>query len=191
MEETMNPVKVRTIHRRLGISIVCFLLIQAVAGLLMAMGRLARLDMTPPYNILYSIHADWDPLGSIYRVVLGFATAIQGLLGIMIFRSRFRYKAGDKATSPISSSPDQPNELEKEAPMGALSFAADIRPLFRDKDIRAMKPNGIDLSSFENVKKRAQGIYARLSAKEMPCDGPWSESLVQKLKEWIQSGMAP
>ncbi len=187
----MTPAKVRTLHRRLRISIVCFLFIQAVAGLLMALGRLASLEMSPPYNILYSVHADWDPLGSIYRVVLGFATAIQGILGIMIFRSWFRYKAGDRTISTIPSFSDQPSESKKEAPMGALSFAADIRPLFRDKDIRAMKPNGIDLSSYEDVKKRAQDIYARLSAKEMPCDGPWSETLVQKIKEWMQSGMAP
>jgi len=75
--------------------------------------------------------------------------------------------------------------------MGALSFATDVRPLFREKDIKAMKAMGIDLSSYENVKKRAQHIYARLSAKEMPCDGPWSENNVQKLKEWIDSGMNP
>ncbi len=157
----------------------------------MAMGRLASLDMSPPYNILFSIHADWDPLGSIYRVILGFATAMQGILGIMIFRSRFRFKTGDKAIPTIPSSPDQSSELKKEVPTGALSFATDIRPLFREKDIRAMRPNGIDLSSYEDVKKRAQDIYARLSAREMPCDGPWSESLVQKLKEWMQSGMEP
>jgi hypothetical protein len=52
-----------------------------------------------------------------------------------------------------------------------------------------MKAMGIDLSSYENVKKRAQHIYARLSAKQMPCDGPWSENNVQKLKEWMDSGM--
>lgn len=75
--------------------------------------------------------------------------------------------------------------------MRTPSFAADIRPLFRDSDIKAMKPNGIDLSSYEDVKKRAQDIYARLSAKEMPCDKAWSDSHVEKLKEWIKSGMGP
>ena len=75
--------------------------------------------------------------------------------------------------------------------MNALSFATDIRPLFRDKDIKAMKPVGIDLSSYADVKKRAQDIYARLSAKGMPCDQPWSDSHLQMLKEWMQGGMAP
>jgi len=183
----MNSVKVRTIHRRLGISIALFLFVQAIAGMLMSIGRLASIDTSPLYSLLYSIHADWDPWGSIYRVVLGLATGLQGILGIMIFRSRIRFKKKDTSFP----SPDQPYAKRKEASPHTPSFAADIRPLFRDKDIKAMKPNGIDLSSYEDVKNRAQDIYARLSAKEMPCDGPWSDSQVQKLKEWIMSGMEP
>ena len=75
--------------------------------------------------------------------------------------------------------------------MRALSFAADIRPLFRSYDIESMKPNGIDLSSYEDVKKHAQDIYSRLSAKEMPCDGSWNDSDLEKFKEWIDSGSQP
>ncbi len=81
--------------------------------------------------------------------------------------------------------------LKKEVPMSALSFAADIRPLFRSYDIESMKPAGIDLSSYEDVKKKAQSIYARLSAKDMPCDGSWSDQSIQKFKEWMESGMKP
>ncbi len=74
--------------------------------------------------------------------------------------------------------------------MVKVKFSADIRPLFRAYDIDQMKPNGIDLSSYEDVKKRAQDIYSRLSAKEMPCDGGWSDANLQKFKEWIEGGMA-
>jgi succinate dehydrogenase/fumarate reductase cytochrome b subunit len=187
----MNSTKVRTIHRRLGISIAFFLFVQAIIGMLMSLGRLASLDMSPLYNVFFFIHANWDPLGSIYRVVLGLATATQGILGIMIFFNRFRYRTRDKAITSISTSPDQPHELGRKVPTGALSFAADIRPLFRDKDTNAMKPMGIDLSSYEDVKKSAQDIYARLSAKEMPCDEPWSDSPMRRLKAWMESGMEP
>ncbi len=187
----MNTAKVRTFHRRLGISIAFFLFIQAILGMFMSIGKLASLDVSRPYNVLYSIHADWDPLGSVYRVVLGLATTMQVILGIMIFLSRFRYKTGETAISTIPSSSDQPSELKKGVRMGTISFATDIQPLIRDKDIKAMKAFGVDLSSYEGVKKRAQHIYARLSAKEMPCDGPWNESNVQKFKEWMESGMEP
>jgi len=75
--------------------------------------------------------------------------------------------------------------------MEKLSFVADIRPLFRSYDIESMKPNGIDLSSYADVKKHSQDIYARLSAKEMPCDEPWNDGDLKKIKEWIDSGMQP
>ncbi len=81
----MNSAKVRTFHRRLGISIACFLFVQALAGAFMSIGRLASVDTSKLYSILYAIHADWDPLGSIYRTLLGLATGGQAVLGIMIF----------------------------------------------------------------------------------------------------------
>ena len=75
--------------------------------------------------------------------------------------------------------------------MAKVSFSTDIRPLFRPSDVESMKPTGLDLSSYEEVKKRAQAIYARLSAKEMPCDGPWSDDHLKKFKDWMQGGMEP
>ncbi len=51
--------------------------------------------------------------------------------------------------------------------MAGLGFAADIRPLFRESDVEAMKPFGIDLSSYPDVKQRALDIYDRVS--ERPC----------------------
>ncbi len=75
--------------------------------------------------------------------------------------------------------------------MSTLSFIADIRPLFRSNDIETMKPMGIDLSSCEDVKRKAQAIYTPLSAKDMPCDGPWSDQSIQRFKEWVESGMKP
>ena len=75
--------------------------------------------------------------------------------------------------------------------MAKLSFAADIRPLFRPYDVESMKPNGIDLSSYEDVKEHAQDIYARLSAGEMPCDGSWNDADLKKIKEWIDTGSQP
>ncbi len=186
----MTSTRARALHRRLGIAIAFFLFVQAVVGMLMGIGRLASLDMSPTYNLLFSVHADWDPFGSIYRVVLGLATATQAILGILIFL-RLRHKAGEKSIATIPPSPDRPYELRKEASTSVLTFAADIRPLFRDRDIKAMKPMGIDLSSYEDVKEHAQAIYTRLSAGGMPCDGPWNDGHIRKLEAWIQSGMAP
>jgi len=106
----------------------------------------------------------------------------------LIFRSQSRFKK--KKDTPFLSS-DQAYALDKEVSVTTLSFAADVRPLFRSYDIESMKPAGLDLSSYEGVKKRAQAIYARLSAKEMPCDGPWSDGNLQIFKKWMESGVEP
>jgi 3-phenylpropionate/trans-cinnamate dioxygenase ferredoxin reductase subunit len=78
----------------------------------------------------------------------------------------------------------------KEDQVAALSFAEDIAPLFRKKDVGEMKGiGGFDLSDYEDVRERAQSIYARLSGGSMPCDGPWPDEQVAKFKRWMDQGM--
>ena len=74
----------------------------------------------------------------------------------------------------------------------AISFATDIRPLFRPKDIAAMQnAGGFDLSSYNDVSERADGILARLKAGEMPCDGAWPLVHVELFADWIGGGKQP
>jgi hypothetical protein len=74
----------------------------------------------------------------------------------------------------------------------ALSFAKDIRPLFRDEpDVEAMKPFGMDLSAYNDVKTHADAIYATLEDGSMPCDGEWPKEQVAKFKQWMDDGMLP
>jgi hypothetical protein len=71
----------------------------------------------------------------------------------------------------------------------AVSFATDIRPLFRDFDIEAMKGFGMDLSLYDDVKKHADAIYKTLEEGSMPCDDPWSKEQLAKFKQWMDEGM--
>lgn len=74
----------------------------------------------------------------------------------------------------------------------AVSFAKDIRPLFRDSpDVSTMKRMGLDLSSYEDVKAKSEGIYARLENGTMPCDEEWPKDRVSLFKRWMDEGMAP
>lgn len=74
----------------------------------------------------------------------------------------------------------------------ALSFAKDIRPLFRDDpDVEAMKPFGMDLSSYNDVQSQADNILARLEDGSMPCDDPWPKEQIASFKQWMDEGMAP
>jgi hypothetical protein len=73
----------------------------------------------------------------------------------------------------------------------ALSFATNIRPLFRDSpDVEAMKNFGLDLSSYDDVKAQAEEIYARLNDGSMPCDNPWPKEQIDRFKQWMDEGMA-
>ncbi len=70
------------------------------------------------------------------------------------------------------------------------SFAKDIRPLFRAKDINSMK-NAFDLSSYDDVRAHADAILGRVSAGSMPCDGPWPREQVDVFSRWVEEGMKP
>ena len=71
------------------------------------------------------------------------------------------------------------------------SFAADIRPLFRDKDVASMELKGLDLSNYEQVSTRANAILERLRSGNMPCDGAWPADHVSLFSKWIADGKRP
>jgi hypothetical protein len=74
----------------------------------------------------------------------------------------------------------------------ALSFAANIRPLFRDsEDVEVMKNFGLDLSSYDDVKAQAENIHNRLDDGSMPCDGAWPKEHIARFKQWMEEGMGP
>ena len=54
-----------------------------------------------------------------------------------------------------------------------------------------MKEYGLDLSSYEEVKAQAAGIYAQLENGSMPCDESWPPERLALFKRWMEEGMAP
>jgi hypothetical protein len=71
-----------------------------------------------------------------------------------------------------------------------LSFARDIRPLFREADVEAMR-YVFDLGDYEGVKAHAEGIYERLADGSMPCDGAWPADRIAIFRRWMDEGSAP
>jgi hypothetical protein len=85
----MKETEVRKFHRSLGIVAVWFLVVQAVTGLLLA----AFGDGGSFIGAMAAIHHEWNPVGSVYRVILALATTAQGVSGIIIYflmRKRMR-----------------------------------------------------------------------------------------------------
>jgi RsiW-degrading membrane proteinase PrsW (M82 family) len=76
----------RKIHRTFGIYLVGFLGLQAITGLFIALGTLAS---TPSdtwwFALAAAIHHEWNPIGSVYRVILAVFTAAQGIGGVIIY----------------------------------------------------------------------------------------------------------
>ena len=69
----------------------------------------------------------------------------------------------------------------------APSFAADIKPLFRESDRTAML-KAFDLWSFDDVTSNADRILGAVAAGSMPCDGPWPDDQVDLLRRWVDGG---
>jgi hypothetical protein len=78
------------------------------------------------------------------------------------------------------------------------SFQADIRPLFTDRDIRAMS-KAFNLGSYDDVKAHAAIIYDRIRAvggAVMPPppprgEGPWPQSRIELFAKWMAEGCQP
>jgi hypothetical protein len=68
-----------------------------------------------------------------------------------------------------------------------VSFAQDIRPLFRDKDRESMR-SSFDLSQYADVAEHADAILGALRSGKMPCDGGWPSAQVEAFQRWIAAG---
>jgi hypothetical protein len=67
------------------------------------------------------------------------------------------------------------------------SFERDIKPLFRAKDRDSML-RAFDLFDYEDVVEHADAIVGALRSGQMPCDGAWPDSEIDKLQRWIDQG---
>lgn len=72
-----------------------------------------------------------------------------------------------------------------------LGYERDIKPMFRIKDVDAMKPRGLNLWAYIEVRGAADKILGRLEAGSMPCDGQWQPGAIAKFKQWIADGKLP
>jgi hypothetical protein len=63
--------------------------------------------------------------------------------------------------------------------------------MFRNSDIETMQNYSLNLSSYNEAKKKIQPIHATLAEGTMPCDGAWPKDRVAALQRWMDEGMAP
>jgi hypothetical protein len=70
-----------------------------------------------------------------------------------------------------------------------LSFAIDVKPLFRERDRQSML-SLFDLWSYVDVSDHAGAILTTLEAGTMPCDGAWPREQVELFRRWAELGKA-
>jgi hypothetical protein len=69
-----------------------------------------------------------------------------------------------------------------------ISYAQDIKPLFREGDRESMS-SAFDLWSYDDVVQNSDAILGRLQDGTMPCDGAWPEEQVDLFQRWVDAGM--
>jgi hypothetical protein len=69
-----------------------------------------------------------------------------------------------------------------------ISFAQDIKPLFREGDRESMKW-AFDLGSYDDVAANSDAILGKLRDGTMPCDGAWPDEQVALFQRWVDAGM--
>lgn len=69
-----------------------------------------------------------------------------------------------------------------------ISYAQDIKPLFREGDRESMS-SAFDLWSYDDVVQNSDAILGRLRDGTMPCDGAWPEEQVDVFQRWVDAGM--
>ena len=94
-------------------------------------------------------------------------------------------------TSPAqASTADDQEKVTLPGPDETVSFAAHIKPLFREHDRKSMA-FAFDLWSQADVQAHAAGILERLQNGTMPCDGAWPPEKIEVFKRWTESGFQP
>jgi len=80
---------------------------------------------------------------------------------------------------------------------GVISFARDVRPLFRPIDIQHMSPMGVLLDDYTYMSdpQNAQVVYEFLNGErqpQMPIGGPfWSAEQLQLFSDWMTTRRRP
>ena len=91
----------------------------------------------------------------------------------------------EAATQP--SADDDQEQVTLPGPDETVSFAAHIKPLFREHDRKSMA-SAFDLWSQADVQAHAAGILERLQNGTMPCDGAWPPEKIEVFKRWTETG---
>jgi truncated hemoglobin YjbI len=91
---------------------------------------------------------------------------------------------------PEEQASEEEAQVDLPGPDETVSFAAHVKPLFREHDRKSMA-FALDLWSQADVQAHAAGILERLRDGTMPCDGAWPQEKIDVFRRWTESGFQP
>jgi len=142
------------------------------------------LPADPAFRSAFSSCADWAS-----RTALAGSQAGDAWLPVPTPRWEWGPGGPPAGTAPAEDQADAP-AAPLPGPGQPVSFAAHIKPLFRERDRQSMS-FAFDLWSGDDVRAHAADILRRLQDGSMPCDGAWPAERVEVFERWTQTGMAP
>jgi len=143
----------------------------------------AMLPADPAFRSVFSACVDWASRTALAQPDAGRRPAMA---------PRWGWGPGGPPTaSPADQAADQEDEpADLPGPDQLVSFAAHIKPLFRESDRKSMS-FAFDLWSADDVRGHATDILKRLQDGSMPCDGAWPAAKIEVFQRWTETGMQP
>ena len=93
-------------------------------------------------------------------------------------------------SDPALSGTEPYSSVTLPGPDETVSFAAHVKPLFRERDRKSMS-FVFDLGSQADAQAHADGILERLRDGTMPCDGAWPQEKIDVFRRWTETGFQP
>jgi tyrosinase len=73
-------------------------------------------------------------------------------------------------------------------PIAEPTWYGTIRQMFTKPDVDHMSKQGLDLTSYEQVRASAGAIYGQVATGAMPPGQPWSQDMIQTFLNWMSNG---
>jgi len=96
-------------------------------------------------------------------------------------------RGGCGTLAPTNGPAEEEVTVSESSQPNPVSYAVDVKPLFRERD-RVSMLRHFDLWLYDDVKKHASAILARLEGGTMPCDGAWMADRVDVFRRWLAQG---
>jgi CDGSH-type Zn-finger protein/truncated hemoglobin YjbI len=145
----------------------------------------ARLPADPEFRAAFTSYLEWSSRAAMAQPAPGAPGAAEVPVPAWTWSP-----SGPPAAAPAPAAAVEQPQAALPGPDETVSFAAHVKPLFREHDRKSMT-FAFDLWSRDDVQAHAAGILDRLRNGTMPCDGAWPAEKIEVFQRWTETGCHP